>query len=112
MFFVGATGQLLTLILTVCLPFVLLFSAQPKTELLQETLSFESQISQPEVSTTDFSCFALECNATLKFQVNNIEFYQIFMQKMHPTEFCVGWKSYYTESSGNKAPPVFSCFFC
>ena len=40
MFFIGATGQLLTLILTVCLPFVFLFSAEPKTDLLKETLAF------------------------------------------------------------------------
>ena len=38
MFFVGATGQLLTLILTVCLPFVFLFSAQPKAKILNDSL--------------------------------------------------------------------------
>jgi hypothetical protein len=112
MFFVGATGQLLTLILTVCLPFVLLVSAQPQTELLQETLNFETQITQLEVSAPEISCFALEFNSAEKFQDNDIEFYEIFIQKIHPTEFRVKWKSFYIENSGNKAPPVFSCFSC
>jgi len=112
MFFVGATGQLLTLILTVCLPFIFLVSAQPKTELLQETLNFETQITQLEVSVPEISCFAFELNSADKLQDNDFEFVEIFIQKMHPTEFRVKWKSFYTESSGNKAPPVFSCYYC
>lgn len=111
MFFVGATGQLLTLILTVCLPFVFLVSAQPKTELLHETLNFETQITQLEVSAPEISC-EFDLNCTDKHQDIDIEFNEIFIQKMHPPEFRVKWKSFYTESSGNKAPPVFSCFSC
>lgn len=112
MFFVGATGQLLTLILTVCLPFVLLVSAQPKTELLQETLNFETQIIQLEVSSSVINCFVFDLNCADKLQNNEIEVNEIFIQKIHPPEFRVKWKSFYTESSGNKAPPVFSCFSC
>jgi hypothetical protein len=112
MFFVGATGQLLTLILTVCLPFVLLVSAQPKTELLQETLNFETQITQLEITAPEISCIAFELNSADKLQDNDIEFCEIFIQKMHPHEFRVKWKSFYTESSGNKAPPAFSCYSC
>ena len=112
MFFVGATGQLLTLILTVCLPFVFLVSAQPKTELLQETLNFETQITQLEISAPEISCFEFDLSSTDKFQDNDIEVNEIFIQKMHPPEVREKWKSFYTESSGNKAPPVFNCFFC
>jgi hypothetical protein len=112
MFFVGATGQLLTLILTVCLPFVFLVSSQPKTELVQKTLNFETQINQLEVSAPEISCFAFELNSADKLQENDAEFYEIFIQKIHPAEFHVKWKSFYTESSGNKAPPVFSCYSC
>jgi len=112
MFFVGATGQLLTLILTVCLPFVFLVSSQPKTELLQETLNFETRINQQEVSSPEISCFVIDLNCTDKFQDNDIEVSDIFIQKIPPTEFRVKWKSFYTESSGNKAPPSFHCFSC
>jgi hypothetical protein len=112
MFFVGATGQLLTLILTVCLPFVFLVSAQPKTELVQKTLNFETQITQIEVSAPETSCFAFELNFADKLQDNDFEFEDIFIQKMHPTEFRVKWKSFCTESSGNKAPPFFSYYSC
>ena len=112
MFFVGATGQLLTLILTVCLPFVFLVSAQPKTELVQKTLNFETQITQQEISAPEISCFEFDLDCTDEFQNNVCEFSEIFIQKMHPPEFRVKWKSFYTESSGNKAPPVFNCFSC
>jgi len=111
MFFVGATGQLLTLILTVCLPFVFLVSAQPKTDLLQETLNFETQIIRQEISAAETLCFESDFDCTDNFQGMDIEFNEIFIQKIHPPEFLVKWKSFYTESSGNKAPPAhsFSC---
>jgi hypothetical protein len=112
MFFVGATGQLLTLILTVCLPFVFLVSVQPKTEQIQETFNFETQIIRQEVSAPEISCFELDFDCPDKFQDIDIEFKEIFIQKMHPPEFRVKWKSFYTENSGNKAPPVINCFSC
>ena len=112
MFFVGATGQLLTLILTVCLPFVFLVSSQPKLEVLQETVNFENQkkqqvITYSEITSPDFIFTTIE-----KDQIISIEVEGLVIQKMHPPEVREKWKSFYTESSGNKAPPVFSCFFC
>jgi len=107
MFFVGATGQLITLILTVCLPFVFLVSAQPKTELIQETFNFETQIIRLEVSATEISCFEFDFKYADKLQNIDVDFNEIFIQKIHPPDFLVKWKSYYTESSGNKAPPVY-----
>jgi hypothetical protein len=112
MFFVGATGQLLTLILTVCLPFVFLVSSQPKTELLQETLNFETRISHQEVSAPEINCFEFDQNCTDKLQSSSIEVNEIIIQKMPPPEFLVKWKSFYNESSGNKAPPIFNCYSC
>jgi len=112
MFFVGATGQLLTLILTVCLPFVFLVSSQPKTEMLQETLNFETRITQQEVSASEINCFVFDQNCTDKLQNSKLEVKEIFIQKRPPTEFRVKWKSFYAESSGNKAPPVSHCFSC
>ncbi|NOR74831.1 MAG: hypothetical protein GQ525_06710 [Draconibacterium sp.] len=41
MFFVGATGQLLTLLLTVCLPFVFLLSGHQKIEHSQNNSKLE-----------------------------------------------------------------------
>jgi hypothetical protein len=112
MFFVGATGQLLTLILTVCLPFVFLVSSHPKSELLQETLNFENRIFQQEVSSPEINYYTFDLNCADKLQDINPEINEIFIQKIPPAEFRVKWKNFYTESSGNKAPPIFNCFSC
>jgi len=112
MFFVGATGQLLTLILTVCLPFVFLVSAHPKTELVQKTLNFETQVTRQEISTPEISFSAFDLDCADKVQFTDIQNNEIFIQKIHPPEFRVKWKSFYTESSGNKAPPAFGCYSC
>lgn len=112
MFFVGATGQLLTLILTVCLPFVFLVSSQPKSQLLQKTLNLENRITQQEVSSPEIGCFVIDLNCADKFQYNYTEFKELFIQKIQLYEFRVKWNSFVTESSGNKAPPIFNCFGC
>lgn len=112
MFFVGATGQLLTLILTVCLPFVFLVSTHPKTELVQKTLNFETKITHQEIPAPEINCFTFDLEIADKVQYTDIQNNEVFIQKMHPPGFRVKWKSYYTESSGNKAPPVFSCYSC
>ena len=111
MFFVGATGQLLTLILTVCLPFVFLVSSQPKLEVLQETVNFENQkkqqvITSSEITSPDFIFTFIE-----KDQIISIEVEGLVIQKMPLLEFREK-KTFYTESSGNKAPPSFYCFYC
>ncbi|HSO87331.1 MAG TPA: hypothetical protein VLQ91_12310, partial [Draconibacterium sp.] len=91
MFFVGATGQLLTLMLTVCLPFVFLVSSQPKAELLEETLNFENRIIQQEVSAPEINSFILDLNFADKFEDIKFEAKEVFTQKMPPTEFRVKW---------------------
>ncbi len=112
MFFVGVTGQLITLILTVCLPFVFLVSSQPKTTLLQKKLNFENQIPHREVSNDEIDCVSFDFIAANNVQHINIEVREIFIQKIPQKKFRVKWKSFYAESSGNKAPPIFHCFSC
>lgn len=113
MFFVGATGQLLTLILTVCLPFVFLFSPQPESELQQETFVFENQKIHQKIDSHEISSFVLSFHCIEKIQENyKTEFEKSFIQKIPPKIFCLKWKSFYAESSGNKAPPSFNHFTC
>lgn len=112
MFFVGATGQLLTLILTVCLPFVFLVSSQSKTILPQETVQFDLQKDYQEVSSNEINTIEFSFNCVDKLQNIKIELDEIFIQKIPQKKFCVKWKSFYAESSGNKAPPSFYRFSC
>jgi hypothetical protein len=112
MFFVGATGQLLTLILTVCLPFVFLVSSQPKTIPSQETVQLDLQKSVHEVSSQEVSSLDFSFIFADKLQINNIEPDNTFIQKIPPENFQINWKTFYAESSGNKAPPSFRCFYC
>jgi hypothetical protein len=111
MFFVGATGQLLTLILTVCLPFVFLVSSQPKLEVLQETVNFENQKKQQEITSSEIISSDFIFNSIEKNQKISIEVDGIAIQKIPLLEFRVK-KTFYAESSGNKAPPSFNCFSC
>jgi DNA polymerase I-like protein with 3'-5' exonuclease and polymerase domains len=112
MFFVGATGQLLTLILTVCLPFVLLVSSQPKLGLQLETANFQNQkkqqeVTSPEIISSDFIFAGIEKNQKISIEIGGI-----VLQKIPLPEFRVKCKTLYAESSGNKAPPSFNCFCC
>jgi hypothetical protein len=112
MFFVGATGQLLTLILTVCLPFVFLLSGQPKNELLQEKALFDIQNNHQEITSTTIN--SLELSVYFDENIENINFKvdDSYVKKLPPKSYRIKWKSFYTESSGNKAPPAFHCFSC
>jgi len=112
MFFVGITGQLITLILTVFLPFVFLVSSQPKIELVHETLNFENPIAHYDNSSAKINCFITHSYYSQKLQDIKIVVKEVVIQKMLPTEFRVKWKSFYAESSGNKAPPEIHYFHC
>lgn len=112
MFFVGATGQLLTLILTVCLPFVFLFSAQPKTELLNNNLLFKHHECHQQVSSIENNSVQIHFDSIDIIQNIDIEFEDSSIKKFHCGNFQVKWKSFYLESSGNKAPPIFHSFSC
>ncbi|HRX10112.1 MAG TPA: hypothetical protein P5210_00610 [Draconibacterium sp.] len=112
MFFVGATGQILTLILTVCLPFVFLFSAEPQSNILTETLQFENvQIRQEvvlEVNNTHYVHF----DSIEKLQNIFTEFENSVIQIVHSKNIREKWKSPFFANSGNKAPPVFNFLPC
>ena len=112
MFFVGATGQILTLILSVCLPFVLLFPAGPKANLLTETIFFENiQIQQETVSFGNNS-FQTGIELDESMDETNADFEDSRNQKIPDTKNQVNWKLFFSESSGNKAPPAFHWFYC
>lgn len=114
MFFVGATGQILTLILTVCLPFVLLVSGNQKIEVQSPANYFminqnAQEISSHEISTFCYSTdFLTEETNPHRFKCDDFpEIYQFPCDNIH-----VKWKSVYSTSSGNKAPPVFQYLYC
>ena len=106
MFFVGATGQLLTLILTVCLPFVFLFSAQPKTELLNDSLLIKNLGFKQQITTVEniFTDIQIESIDNIPASPPDLE--ESIFKKLPINNFHVKWKSFYLESSGNKAPPA------
>lgn len=112
MFFVGATGQLLTLVLTVCLPFVFLFTAQPKTELLNNNLLLKHHGCHQQITSIENNSFEIHFDSIDNLQDIDIEFEDSFIKKFHCKKFQEKWKSFYLESSGNKAPPAFHCFSC
>jgi len=109
MFFVGATGQLLTLILTVCLPFVFLVSGHHKIERIPELLSYDAPrihtgvtvptVDEQSISVTwniakeDLSCIPL-CRAIHHLKPPN------FQDSLTIRHVCLN-------ASGNKAPPSF-----
>ena len=112
MFFVGATGQILTLILTVCLPYVFLFSAGPKANLLNETFFFENiQIQQETVSFGNNS-FQTGIDSVKNIDETYADYEDSLNQKNPDTKNRIKWKFFCTESSGNKAPPAFNWFYC
>ncbi len=112
MFFVGATGQILTLILTVCLPFVFLISGQQKIEVQSPSNYLVVNQNQLEISSAEISTF----NYTVDFVEEKCKLFEIddfpIIQEFPIDNFHVRWKSVYSKSSGNKAPPVFPCFSC
>ena len=112
MFFIGATGQLLTLILTVCLPFVFLFSAEPKTDLLKETFLFDTVQIQKEIISLENNSFQIHFDSIENLQDIKTSFEDTFIQKLPISKVRIKRKSFCAESSGNKAPPATNCFAC
>ncbi len=112
MFFVGATGQILTLILTVCLPFVFLFSAEPKAAVYNKTLLSESIQIRQEIISFENNSFQIHFDSTEIAKDTKIDFTDTFIQKISITKNLLKFESFCTESSGNKAPPNIYCFSC
>ena len=112
MFFVGATGQLLTLILTVCLPFVFLFSAQPKTEILNDTLLLNKFEIKQQVTSLENNSIEFHKETIINETVNWPLPEMTLVKDYHCEKFREKWKSIYLKSSGNKAPPAFCSSAC
>ncbi len=113
MFFVGATGQLITLLLTVCLPFVLLLSGKPQVDirLTTETIIVcenRNEIPQFEISSSDFVADFISQKDNLYLNFEDI--YTI--QKIPPQRFLFNWEQICSTSSGNKAPPFSVSYSC
>ena len=113
MFFVGATGQILTLILTVCLPFVFLVSGNQKIEVESPSNYLVVNQNQIEVSSFEIGTFNYTADFVYEEKCNlfAIDDFPI-IQEFPVDNFHVRWKSVYAKSSGNKAPPVSPCFSC
>ena len=113
MFFVGATGQILTLILTVCLPFVFLVSGNQKIEVQSPANFLVVNQNQLEISSVEIGTFNYTDDFVCEEKCHLFEFDDFpIIQKFPYDNFHVKWKSIYSKSSGNKAPPVFPCFYC
>ena len=89
-----------------------MFSAQPKTEILKETLLFEHHQNNQQVTSLENETFQIHFNSVENLQNIFIEFEDSFFQKVPPEKVRVKWKSFYAESSGNKAPPFFNYLSC
>lgn len=110
MFFVGATGQLLTLILTVCLPFVFLLSGQqkiniPETCLRIEINNIQHEIVQQNLNAYSFTNINTNEDCPFEFIAENC-----IPRKIPLRNYNVNMETFYIDSSGNKAPPAFHCF--
>jgi hypothetical protein len=110
MFFIGITGQLITLILTVCLPFVFLVSSQPKKGLPEKAIQFEVQKNLQPSNCAKIYSTKIVFSLSAQLQKLKIEIEKPFIQKHTLPKVLVRLKSFYTKSSGNKAPPVI-CYF-
>lgn len=112
MFFVGATGQLLTLLLTVCLPLVFLVSGHQKIEIQQSNLNLEIQQNHQNISSFELDSSDSFVHFSAEIQDNCIEIENSDFQKIPLEKFKVKWKSFCLNDSGNKAPPNSISLFC
>jgi len=107
MFFIGATGQLLTLILTVGLPFIFLLSGHQKSELNQNSKRFEvyQEINpynfKSEVDSSSFTLVTYETKQQNLILLNS-------PHEKNPFIFYLGeFNGIELTGSGNKSPPLF-----
>ncbi len=105
MFFVGATGQLLTLLLTVSIPFMMLISGHQKTNFHQKNLRFEVEQSSEFYLNIDKQADSVDFFCSLENQKNSSVFYPEKLIYMPPDISRASWKMIYLENIGNKAPP-------
>lgn len=112
MFFVGATGQLITLMLTVGLPFVFLFSGNGNVELAQQTLRIEAHSVHSEIISVDVAYYCADQSNIIEVENVPLIFRECLAKCLLHKDFTEKWKAIYSKSSGNKAPPLIPCFIC
>ncbi len=105
MFFIGATGQIITLILTVVLPLFFFISA-PSAEIPKSGAHFEiQQVSQSGDVETHFHVVPSGIPPAI-IPSERISFLHFSSDKNPPVNFRHTWKSIYPGDNENKAPPV------
>ena len=112
MFFVGVTGQLITLILTISLPFIILLSGNQKINIQKPVLEFDIHQNRPEVSSSDFTSYKFEHDYSAESFTKSIKIEDSDFTKIPHLQFRVKQKLLYLNYSGNKAPPTSFYFSC
>lgn len=113
MFFVGATGQLITLLLTVCLPLVLLLSGNPQAD-VQSPANYFSSVQIQHVITVTEKAMVHKTAEFVKTETQQpfVFHYRRVKQKIPLRNSFIRWDAGFLASSGNKAPPVQFNFSC
>ena len=112
MFFVGATGQIITLILTVSLPFIFFIFGNHKINSEQPTLSLDIHQDHQEISSSDFTSYKFEQDYSTENYKKNIKIEDSDFIKIPHLLFRVKQKLLYLYYSGKRAPPGFIFFSC
>jgi len=113
MFFVGGTGQLIALLLTVCLPLVLLFSANPQAEVQSPANYFSSVQIQHVITVTQKATVHQATEFVKPEKQQPFVFHDRRVKQKIPLQNSfIRWKADFTASSGNKAPPAHFNFSC
>jgi len=112
MFFVGVTGQLITLILTICFPLVFFVFGNHKTDVQRTTLSVNIHQSHHEISSFDFNSFEFEQDYFAEIYKKNIKIEESAFIKIPYFQINVKQELCYLDYSGNKAPPISTSSYC
>ncbi len=112
MFFVGITGQLITLILTVCLPFVFLMSDSQAANIQKPTLQIHIHQNHHETLSFDFYSHQFEQDYFAEESAKNLKIEDSDFIKIPHLQFRVNNKLFHLNCSGNKAPPASIYFSC
>lgn len=113
MFFVGATGQLITLLLTVCLPLVLLLSGNPQVD-VQSPANYFSSVQIQHVITVTEKATVQQAAGFVKTETQQPFVFhdRRVKQKIPLYNSFITWNADFSASSGNKAPPSIFTFSC
>jgi hypothetical protein len=107
MFIIAATGQILTLILTVILPMMMLVTRHPKVEVKNSYSKSEIHQSHDNLLVINFQKVDFPDDIRVKKQLVPvvINYQENLNDKAQNKK--VKWKTFYFHDSGNKAPPSF-----